>query len=36
MEAQVIGQRPAGQISPHHPLVRLERNVSTKWASMPF
>ena len=23
MEAQVIGQRPAGQISPHHPLVRL-------------
>ncbi len=23
VEAQVIGQRPAGQISPHHPLVRL-------------
>jgi acetylornithine deacetylase/succinyl-diaminopimelate desuccinylase-like protein len=23
MEAQVIGQRPAGQISPYHPLVRL-------------
>jgi tripeptide aminopeptidase len=23
MEAQVIGQRPVGQISPHHPLVRL-------------
>jgi acetylornithine deacetylase/succinyl-diaminopimelate desuccinylase-like protein len=23
VEAKVIGQRPAGQISPHHPLVRL-------------
>jgi len=23
VEAQVIGQRPAGQINPHHPLVRL-------------
>ena len=23
MEADVIGQRPAGEISPHHPLVKL-------------